>query len=261
MKILITNDDGIDSDGLVAMEKIAMAISNSRESVFVVAPKSNQSAKSNSLTFNEPFKIEQITKQRYSVEGTPTDCVIFAMDHLMKEGKPDLLLSGINKGYNLSEDVFYSGTVGAAIEGSFRGVLSIAISQCYNSETMSQKNMFDFAEKNGADLCLKLYNNFNKHQSNEEVIFNVNFPVEPIKSYPKCIRSIPIGRRAVSNFVCNQKKQLENFITAEISSRKENDSIAIESDFLACLEGYITVSPINTNLNHEMLLKELDKVL
>ena len=98
MKILVTNDDGIEAKGLDAMEEIALRLSNSKDSVVVVAPQENQSAKSNSITYNKPFKIRRINDLRYAVEGTPTDCVIFAMDYLMTKRKPDLILSGINNG-------------------------------------------------------------------------------------------------------------------------------------------------------------------
>ena len=257
MRILVTNDDGIQASGLKAIEEIAHRLSNSVDSVLVVAPQENQSAKSNSITYNEPFKIKKLNETRYAVEGTPTDCVIFAMDHLMKENKPDLILSGINNGFNLSEDVFYSGTVGAAIEGGFRGVLSIAISQSYNSTTMGEKNIYDFAKKHAPDICLKLYNAFHDSSDNQTPIFNVNFPVEPIKNYPNCVKPVKVGRRARSNFVCRKINTKADLITAEISSHVENRSQTTESDYMTCLSGYVTISPLSSNLNHEMHLGKL----
>ena len=257
MRILVTNDDGIDANGLDAMEEIAHGLCKSIESVLVVAPQENQSAKSNSITYNKPFKITRFNDLRYAVEGTPTDCVIFAMDHLMKENKPDLILSGINNGFNLSEDVFYSGTVGAAIEGGFRGILSIAISQCYNSSTMGKKNIYDFAKKHAPDICLKLYDAFYDSTENQTPIFNVNFPVEPIENYPNCVKPVKVGRRAKSNFVCRKIETKTDLITAEISSHVDNKSQSTESDYAACLSGYVTISPISSNLNHEMHLRKL----
>ena len=133
MRILITNDDGIDADGIKSLKKIALEIS-SEENIFVVAPSSNQSAKSRSVTYKTNFEITKKSNNEYSIGGTPTDCIIFALDYLMKSKKPDLVLSGINWGYNLAGDVFYSGTVAAALEGAERGILSIALSQAYNNE-------------------------------------------------------------------------------------------------------------------------------
>ncbi len=257
MKILVTNDDGIEANGLDAMEEIAQVLSNSIDSVLVVAPQENQSAKSNSITYNKPFQISRINDFRYAIEGTPTDCVIFAMDHLMRESKPDLILSGINSGFNLSEDVFYSGTVGAAIEGSFRGVLSIAISQCYNSTTMGKNHIYDFARNHAPDICLKLYNAFYDSSDNQAPIFNVNFPVEPIENYPNCVKTVQVGRRTRPNFVCRKIETKKDLITAEISSLADNRSKFTESDYMACLNGYITISPLSTNLNHEIHLEKL----
>ncbi len=257
MRILVTNDDGIDADGLKAMEKIAQEMSNSIDPVFVVAPKENQSAKSNSITYNKPFQIRKINELRYAVEGTPTDCVIFAMDHLMKEVKPDIILSGINSGYNLSEDIFYSGTIGAAIEGSLRGVLSIGISQCYNSKTIGKKNIYDFAKKHASDICLKLFNAFYDLSDKEAPIFNINFPVEPIYDYPNCVKPVKVGRRTSSNFICKTIEAKSDLITTEISSRVENESQSTESDYMSCLNGHVTISPLSTNLNHQVHLNRL----
>ncbi len=257
MRILVTNDDGIEAGGLKAMEEIALRLSNSIHSVFVVAPKENQSAKSNSITYNKPLRIRKITDSRYAVDGTPTDCVIFAMDHLMKDKKPDLILSGINNGFNLSEDVFYSGTVGAAIEGSFRGVLSIAISQCYNSKTIGNKNMYDFAKKHGPEICLKLYTTFSKSFDKQAPVFNVNFPVEPIKHFPNCVMPVQVGRRTAPNFVCTKIETKSDLITTEITSRDENGSKSTKSDYMTCLSGYVTISPLSTNLNHAKYLGKL----
>ena len=130
MRILITNDDGFNAAGIKSLKKIALAMST-KDNVFIVAPAVNQSAKSRSVSYKTAFDIIKKNKNEYVIEGTPTDCVIFALDHLMKNKKPDIILSGINWGYNLSEDVFYSGTIAAALEGADRGILSIALSQAY----------------------------------------------------------------------------------------------------------------------------------
>ena len=144
MRILITNDDGFNAPGIKSLKKIALAMS-SEDDVFIVAPAVNQSAKSRSISYKKAFDIIKKNRNEYVIEGTPTDCVIFALDHLMKNKKPDIILSGINWGYNLSEDVFYSGTIAAALEGADRGILSIALSQAY--EDYSQKmNSYSFAE-------------------------------------------------------------------------------------------------------------------
>ena len=105
MRILITNDDGFNADGIKSLKKIALTMAT-KDDVFVVAPSTNQSAKSRSISYKKNFQITKKSDNEYSVDGTPTDCIIFALEYLMKNKKPDIVLSGINWGYNLSEDVF-----------------------------------------------------------------------------------------------------------------------------------------------------------
>ena len=158
MRILITNDDGFNADGIKSLKKVALEMST-EENIFVVAPSANQSAKSRSISYKTEFHITKKRDNQYSVDGTPTDCIIFALDHLMKDKKPDLILSGINWGYNLAEDVFYSGTIAAAMEGADRGILSIALSQAYSGAEEGM-NPFLFAEKCSSKLCLSIYEKF-----------------------------------------------------------------------------------------------------
>src|SRR5207237_9862032 len=114
MRILVTNDDGIHAPGLVALEKIAAELS---DDVWVIAPAEEQSGAGHSLTLSEPIRLRQMGERRFAVRGTPTDCVMLALGHVMKDAAPDLILSGVNRGGNLAEDVTYSGTVSAAMEG------------------------------------------------------------------------------------------------------------------------------------------------
>jgi 5'-nucleotidase len=127
MRILITNDDGILAEGIAVLEAVAREIA---DEVWVIAPETDQSGKSHSLTLTEPLRLRQIDERHYAVKGTPTDCVIMALRHIMPE-PPDLVLSGINRGSNVADDVTYSGTIAAAMEGTLLGVPSIALSQTY----------------------------------------------------------------------------------------------------------------------------------
>ena len=124
--ILITNDDGYKSIGLKVLVKIAQQLS---ENIFIVSPKKNQSAKSKSITIREKVNFKEISENFWIVDGTPTDCMIFALNYLYKKNKPNLILSGINAGSNIGDEVSYSGTVAAAWEGAIRGIDSIALSQ------------------------------------------------------------------------------------------------------------------------------------
>jgi 5'-nucleotidase len=128
MRILVTNDDGIHAHGIKVLEDIARALS---DDVWVVAPEMDQSGVSHSLSLNDPLRLRKISDRHFAVNGTPTDCVIMAVRHVLFDQKPDLVLSGINHGQNVAEDVTYSGTIAAAMEGTILGVRSIALSQAY----------------------------------------------------------------------------------------------------------------------------------
>lgn len=130
MRILVTNDDGIHAPGLGVLERIAATLS---DEVWIVAPETDQSGVSHSLSLNDPLRLREIEPRRYAVRGTPTDCVIMAVRHVMAEARPDLILSGVNRGQNVAEDVTYSGTIAAAMEGTILGVPSFALSQAYGA--------------------------------------------------------------------------------------------------------------------------------
>ena len=131
MRILLTNDDGIDSPGLHALRQIAAELS---DDVWVVAPETNQSGASHSLSLHEPLRLRQIDERAFAVRGTPTDSVIMGVRHVLKDKAPDLVLSGVNRGANMAEDVTYSGTIAGAFEGTILGIRSMALSQAYGVE-------------------------------------------------------------------------------------------------------------------------------
>ena len=126
MRILCTNDDGIHAPGLQIVEQIAKALS---DDVWIVAPELDQSGVSHSLSLNDPLRLREVGERRFAVRGTPTDCVIMGARHILKDKQPDLVLSGVNKGRNVAEDVVYSGTIAGALEGTILGLPSFALSQ------------------------------------------------------------------------------------------------------------------------------------
>ena len=133
MRILLTNDDGIHAEGLAALERIARTLS---DDVWVVAPETDQSGFAHSLSLSEPLRLRKIGEKHFAVRGTPTDCVIMGVRKLLPE-PPDLILSGVNSGSNIADDVTYSGTVAGAMEGALLGIRSIALSQAYNRRRAS----------------------------------------------------------------------------------------------------------------------------
>ncbi len=167
MRILVTNDDGIHAPGLSACEEIARTLS---DDVWVVAPETDQSGVSHSLSLNDPLRLREVGKQHFAVKGTPTDCVIMAARHIMPDN-PDLVLSGVNRGRNCAEDVTYSGTVAGAMEGAVLGIPSFALSQAY---AYSAKRLppWETAIQYAPDLIRRVLN----AGMPRDILVNVNFP-------------------------------------------------------------------------------------
>ncbi len=168
MRILCTNDDGINALGIGALERIARVLS---DDVWVVAPESDQSGVSHSLSLNDPLRLRQISERHFAVKGTPTDCVIMGVRHLMADTPPDLVLSGVNRGQNVAEDVSYSGTVAGAIEGTILGVPSIALSQAYGPGGRDQVK-WQCAEAHAPAVIRKVL----ELGIPKETLVNINFP-------------------------------------------------------------------------------------
>jgi 5'-nucleotidase len=167
MRILITNDDGIHAPGLDACETIARALT---DEIWIVAPETDQSGVSHSLSLNDPLRLREVSECHFAVKGTPTDCVIMGVRHLMKE-LPDLVLSGVNRGRNCAEDVTYSGTVAGAMEGTVLGIPSFALSQAYAFSTKRLPH-WQTAIEHGPDLIRKVL----AAGMPRDVLVNVNFP-------------------------------------------------------------------------------------
>ena len=169
MRILITNDDGIHAPGLAVLEAIARKLS---DDVITVAPETDQSGVAHSLSLSDPLRLRKISPQHFAVKGTPTDCVIMAIRNVLLDKKPDLVLSGVNRGQNIAEDVTYSGTIAGAMEGTILGIPSIAMSQGYGPETALSGPHWDNAQTHGPDLIRKLL----AAGIPPGILMNVNFP-------------------------------------------------------------------------------------
>lgn len=167
MRILITNDDGIHAPGLQVCEKIARALS---DEVWIVAPETDQSGVAHSLSLNDPLRLREVGERHFAVRGTPTDCVIMGLRHIMKDA-PDLILSGVNRGRNAAEDVTYSGTVAGAMEGTVLGVPSFALSQAYASSTKGRPH-WATAEQFAPDIITRVL----EAGIPRDVLININFP-------------------------------------------------------------------------------------
>jgi 5'/3'-nucleotidase len=169
MRILLTNDDGIHAPGLVALEKIARSLT---DDVVVIAPETDQSGVSHSLSLSDPMRLRNVGDGRYAVRGTPTDCVIMGVQHILKDKKPDLVLSGVNRGQNIAEDVTYSGTIAGAMEGTLLGIPSIALSQAHGLRGQGLGLRWSCALTHAPGIIHKLL----AHGFAKGVLFNINFP-------------------------------------------------------------------------------------
>jgi len=172
MRILLTNDDGIEAPGLDALEKIATDLT---DDVWVVAPETDNSGASHSLTLAEPLRMRELGKHRYAIKGTPTDCVIMGVRFLLRDRPPDLVISGINRGQNLADDITYSGTVAGAIQGCLLGIPSMAMSLVTGPAEADQgagEPLWETPMRHGAALVRKLM----QAGWPEGIVLNVNFP-------------------------------------------------------------------------------------
>jgi 5'-nucleotidase len=249
MRILITNDDGYHARGLAVLERIALAIS---EDVTVVAPAEEQSGKSRSLTLTEPFRVRRHGDKRFAVRGTPTDCVMFALAEAMKDAKPDLVLSGVNRGGNLAEDVSYSGTVSAAMEGALAGIRSIALSQRYAQAGMGDRVSFDTAEAWGERVLLPLLDT----DWAPRTLVNVNFPpVAPDEV--KGIRAVSQGLRDYGRVGLDKRMDPRGFPYYWLAMGRLPHTPEADTDLEAIEQGYVTVTPLHLDLTHRPSLDRL----
>ena len=168
MRILVTNDDGIHAAGLDACEEIARALS---DDVWIVAPEYDQSGVSHSLSLNDPLRLREIGERRFAVKGTPTDCVIMGVRHILDGKGADLVLSGVNRGRNAAEDVLYSGTVAGAKEAAVLGIPALALSQAYASANRDRP-FWETAIQHGPDIVRRVLS----AGIPRDVLVNVNFP-------------------------------------------------------------------------------------
>src|ERR1700689_941826 len=181
MRILITNDDGVHAQGLEVLESIARTLS---DDIWVVAPETDQSGVSHSLSLNDPLRLREVAPRRFAVKGTPTDCVIMGAGHILPGGKPALVLSGVNRGRNAAEDVTYSGTVAAAVEGTVLGIPSFALSQAFTSATRKEPH-WDTARKFAPDLIRRVL----AEGLPRDVFININFPDCP----PEAVKGVAVS--------------------------------------------------------------------
>ncbi len=248
MRILLTNDDGIHAPGLAVLERIAERFS---DDIWICAPDEEQSGAGHSLTLNRPVRLKQHDARRFSVTGTPTDAVTMALKKLMP-APPDLILSGVNRGANLGDDVTYSGTVAAAYEGALAGIRSIALSQVYSSEGMADAVPFDCAEFWGERVLAPLLDAPFAPRS----LVNVNFPPLPAEEV-KGIRVVRQGFHDYARGSVVEGTDPRGFSYYWFGLHGIEHTPGHASDLEAIADGYVAVTPLQLDFTHEASLTPL----
>ena len=244
-RVLISNDDGVTSQGLRVLEGIAKKIF---KEVWVVAPELEQSGTSHSLTLHRPLRVRRIAPRRYAVDGTPADSILLGVQKVMRTNPPDIVLSGVNPGANLGADITYSGTVAAAMEGTLLGVPSVAFSQYY-------KNCESVLWSTAEAWIPKVMETLFKIEWPAGVLMNVNLPdVSP--DMVSGIEVVRQGRRKIGGGLIERKDPRGNPYYWIGAQRKE-DFFCPETDSKVVVDGGIAVTPLSLDLTHHSTLLKM----
>ncbi|MEM6903231.1 MAG: 5'/3'-nucleotidase SurE [Pseudomonadota bacterium] len=248
-RLLITNDDGIEAEGLACLGRIAAQLSRD---VWTFAPASEASGVGHAMTLHRPLRIREMGERVYTVDGTPTDCVLLAINDLLPRQKPDLVLSGVNQGANIGDDVTYSGTIGAAMEATLLGIPAVALSQCYDRSAGTPH--WPTAETFGPLVIAKLL----EQPWPDGTLYNVNFPAcapEEVKG----IRALRHGTQKIGDDITHHQDPRGRRYTWIGPARSHAVAPAHDTDVSAVAENYVTVTPIHLDLtNHKALAKMQD---
>jgi 5'-nucleotidase len=237
--ILLSNDDGIDSEGIKTLEEAVRDLGD----VFVVAPDEERSAASHALTLHKPLRINERDPRHFSMNGTPTDCINFGLFVILPR-KPDLIVSGINHGSNLADDVTYSGTVSAAFEGSILGTMSIA----FSLETPdSDKDPFQF--DTARHYARKLVERQLKNPHDPSVLLSINIPNRPLSAV-KGVRVTRLGKRIINETNIIRKEDPRGRPYYWIGMGPKDFEPDPQSDLHAIDQGFVSVTPLHLDLTH-----------
>lgn len=248
LRILVSTDDGIHAPGLEVAERIARELS---DDVWLVAPETEQSGASHSLTITLPLRVRRAGERRFAIQGTPTDCVMMAVMHLMKDNPPDLVLAGVNRGVNIADDVTYSGTIAAAMEGTALGVPSIALSQSFRSH-MSDEIHWACAEKHAPPLIRRLV----EIGWPKDVFININFPPLPPEEVKRVAVTVQ-GKRDQTFLRVDERVDARGIPYFWIGFKRTLKDPDAGTDLRAIYDGEISVTPLHLNLTE---LRERDRL-
>jgi 5'-nucleotidase len=254
MRILITNDDGIHARGLDVLQQIANELS---DDVWTVGPETEQSGASHSLSLHEPLRLRELGERVYAVKGTPTDCVIMGVRFLLKDKPPDLVLSGVNAGQNMADDVTYSGTIAGAFEGNLLGIPSMALSLAYSFDKDKTRELkWQTPLSLGSDLVRKLLD----VGWPDDVVLNVNFPDREPGDIEGVVVTVQ-GRRNQNSLTIEDRMDTRGNPYYWLGFKRGKSTPEEGSDLWAIYTGRISVTPLNLNLTHVSAADDLAAAL
>lgn len=248
LRILITNDDGIHAPGLKILERIGRTLS---DDIWVVAPEEEQSGAGHSLSLANPLRLRRINSRRFAVRGTPTDCVMMAVRHIMFDTPPDLVLSGVNRGQNIADDVTYSGTIAAAMEGIVLGIPAIALSQAWGFSGRSNIQ-WATAEHYAPDLIRKLIDT----GWPKDVLININFP-DVRHTEVKGIEVTSQGKRDQSLIRIEERIDARSTPYYWLGFERIASNPPEGTDLRAIYSDRISITPLHMDLSHGAARKTL----
>nr|WP_210341809.1 5'/3'-nucleotidase SurE [Rhizobium setariae] len=249
---MLTNDDGIHAEGLAVLERIALTLS---DDVWIVAPETDQSGLAHSLTLSEPLRLRQVSEKRFALRGTPTDCIIMGVKEVMAKAKPDLILSGVNNGANMADDVTYSGTIAGAIEGTLQGIKSFALSQAAIYNDGERRIPWEIAELYAPKLLRQLID----VDMPDWTFMNVNFP----NCKPEDVNGIAVTAQGKLDFGINVEKRSDGrglpYYWLKFDGR--TGDFREGTDIFAVRENKISVTPLKLDLTDYSLLDRIQQAV
>lgn len=259
MRILITNDDGINAPGLAVLEQMARDYAGPHADIWVVAPAFEQSGVAHCINYTKPTMLSLLSERRVAAEGSPADCVLAGIYDILP-GRPDLVLSGVNRGNNAAENVLYSGTIGAALEGALQGIPSVAMSQYYGPDNRDLDNQFEAAAAYGVETLRKIMDAGFDTSDDYMTFYNVNFPPCPAADV-RGLKAAPQGRRPGVSFSAKPFTSPAGRRYLWIGGGDQRVPPATGSDAALNLEGFVSITPMRADLTAHDALNRLGDAL
>ncbi|WP_172299946.1 5'/3'-nucleotidase SurE [Pseudoruegeria sp. HB172150] len=260
MRILITNDDGINAPGLTVLEAIAEAVAGEAGEVWTVAPAFEQSGVGHMISYTHPTMVAELAPRRFAAEGSPADCVLAGIHDVLGGNAPDLVLSGVNRGNNAAENTLYSGTIGGAMEGALQGLKAIALSQYFGPGNAALDDPFEAAAAVGAQTVRRILDHGQWGNGEYGIFYSVNFPPVPAAGV-KGLRAARQGLRPGTKFSTEPHFSPSGRKFVWIKGGPQHVESAPGTDNQVNLEGYVSVTPMRCDLTAHDVLDELTEAL